>query len=234
VSAPSNPDQLLAVAERCGACVACDLAKTRKTVVFGEGNPVAQVMLVGEGPGADEDERGRPFVGKAGQLLDRILAAGGIERTEVYIANMVKCRPPGNRNPEAAEIKACEPWLLQQIRLIQPQIIVTLGNVPTQHFLGAHTRITRVRGQWHKINQLAPSLGVNVPVYPMFHPSYLLRNDSREKGSPKWQTWQDVLALKAAMDALPPKSEGIWHTKVAGKALEKATPAAPEEPGLFG
>ena len=188
---------------QCDGCVACKLAPTRKNVVFGVGDPNANLMIIGEGPGEDEDRTGIPFVGRAGQLLDQILAAVQIPRESIYIANMVKCRPPGNRNPESDEIASCEHWLLDQIRLIRPQIIVTLGNVPTQWALQSNIGITRARGQWGTFKKL----NMPIPVLPMFHPAYLLRNPIRDVGGPKWLTWQDVKALKVELENLGPKPD---------------------------
>lgn len=170
-------------------------------LVFGEGDPDAQLMIVGEAPGEDEDASGRPFVGRAGQLLDRVLASVGIERDAVYITNIVKFRPPGNRNPRPEEIAVSEPVLLEQIRLIRPQVIATLGNVPTQYFLRTNEGITRTHGQWYDWQQLR--------VFPLYHPAYLLRNASRERGSPKWQTWNDMKELKRVLDTLPPKQGSL-------------------------
>lgn len=172
-----------------------------ENLVFGEGDPDAQLMIVGEAPGEDEDLSGRPFVGRAGQLLDRVLASVGIERDSVYITNIVKFRPPGNRNPRPDEIAASEPVLLEQIRLIRPQVIATLGNVPTQYFLRTNDGITRTHGQWYEWQQLR--------VFPLYHPAYLLRNASRERGSPKWQTWNDMKELKRVLDTLPPKQGSL-------------------------
>lgn len=166
-------------------------------LVFGEGDPNADLMIVGEAPGEDEDLSGRPFVGRAGQLLDKVLAAVDIDRQDAYITNMVKFRPPGNRKPEQEEIDVSVPVLLEQIRLIRPQVIVTLGNVPTQWFLNTKEGITKLRGQWAEWH--------GVRVMPLYHPAYLLRNAGREVGSPKWQTWQDVKALKLTLDQLGPK-----------------------------
>jgi DNA polymerase len=167
------------------------------------GNPNARLMLIGEGPGQEEDRTGKPFVGQAGQLLDQILGAVGITRDEVYIANVVKCRPPNNRNPEPDEIIACENWLLEQIRFIQPQIIITLGNVPTQWALGTTLGITKTRGTWTEFKKLSAP----IPLLPMFHPAYLLRNAVRTTGGPKWLTWQDIKAVKEKLEQLPDKKE---------------------------
>jgi uracil-DNA glycosylase len=187
----------------CSSCTTCKLAATRKNVVFGEGNPDAQLMIIGEGPGEDEDKTGRPFVGRAGQLLDQILAAVQIPRESVYIANIVKCRPPGNRNPEIDEIAACEHWLLEQIQLIRPQIIVTLGNVPTQWATGTSLGITKTRGVWGEFKKLSAP----IKIFPMFHPAYLLRNPIRTTGGPKWLTWQDIKTLKADLELLGAKPD---------------------------
>jgi uracil-DNA glycosylase len=187
----------LADLERRAAEKPAALADLSDTLVFGEGDPDADLMIVGEAPGEEEDRSGRPFVGRAGQLLDRILTSAEIDRDEAYITNMVKYRPPGNRAPTPAETDASLPILLDQIRLIRPQVIVTLGNTPTQWFLGSKEGITRTRGRWFDWH--------GVRVFPMYHPAYLLRNASRERGSPKWQTWEDVRALKVALVALGPK-----------------------------
>ena len=189
--------------QTCSSCTTCKLAATRKNVVFGEGNPDAQLMIIGEGPGEDEDKTGRPFVGRAGQLLDQILAAVQIPRESVYIANIVKCRPPGNRNPESDEIASCEHWLLEQIKLIRPQIIVTLGNVPTQWATGTSLGITKTRGVWGEFKKLSAP----IKIFPMFHPAYLLRNPVRTTGGPKWLTWQDIKTLKAELELLGAKPD---------------------------
>jgi uracil-DNA glycosylase len=173
------------------------LADLSDRLVFGDGDPDADLMIVGEAPGEEEDLSGRPFVGRAGQLLDKVLASVGIDRADTYITNMVKFRPPGNRNPRPDEIEASVPLLLEQIRTIRPQVIVTLGNVPTQWFLGSKDGITRLRGRWSDWH--------GIRVLPLYHPAYLLRNPSREVGSPKWQTWQDVKSLNAYLAELGPK-----------------------------
>ena len=177
-------------------CMKCGLCKTRHNTVFGEGPEVnCRVVLIGEGPGADEDASGRPFVGKAGQLLTSILQDGGkIPRESLYITNVVKCRPPENRNPTHDEAQECREFLEAQLLLLHPDIVVTLGNVPTQFLLNTKQGISSLRGQW--INWRG------IKLFPMFHPSYLLRNDSRAEGSPKYLTWQDVKALKSEIDKL--------------------------------
>ncbi len=191
---------LAELAAQAAHCTACRLHEGRQNVVFGEGDPDAKLMIVGEGPGADEDRQGRPFVGRAGQLLDRILEAAGIPRTSVYITNIVKCRPPGNRNPLPDEAKICSSlWLLKQIEIIRPQIIVPLGSVATQFFLGEKVPITKVRGKWFEWN--------GIRVFPMFHPAYLLRNPTRAPGGPKALTWEDIKTIKSELDKLGPKPD---------------------------
>lgn len=177
------------------------LEELSDNLVFGEGNPDANLMIVGEGPGEDEDLSGRPFVGRAGQLLDKILDSVKINRDDIYISNIVKYRPPNNRNPNLHEVKASEPLLLEQIKLIRPQIIATLGNVPTQYFIETTDGITRTHGNWYDWH--------GMKIFPLFHPAYLLRNPSREKNSPKWQMWQDMKVLKQALDELGPKEGQI-------------------------
>ncbi len=178
---------------RVRVCTKCPLNKNRTNVVFGEGNPQAEVMFVGEGPGEVEDQTGRPFVGPAGQKLTEVLASVGIKRDEVYITNVVKCRPPQNRVPTKKEMEACYPYLEAQIALIKPSLLVTLGNTPTQWLVPSAGGITKVRGTF--LNWRG-----GIKVFPMFHPSYLLRNPSRAKGSPKYLTWLDIQQVKKWMD----------------------------------
>ena len=160
-------------------CVRCKLHKNRKNIVFGEGNPKAELVFVGEAPGREEDIEGRPFVGEAGRLLTRIIKAMGLERKDVYICNVVKCRPPRNRDPEADEIKACFPFLEAQLRIISPKIICTLGRIAAQTLLGKDFKITKQRGNWYSYK--------DIPVMPTFHPAYLLRNPSEKK-----LVWEDM------------------------------------------
>lgn len=165
-------------------CTRCALREGCSQVVFGEGNPNARLMLIGEGPGADEDRLGRPFVGRAGQLLDKILEAIGLERfTHAYIANVVKCRPPGNRAPRPEEAQACLPWLYRQIELISPGIIILLGNSALQYLVDPDARITPMRGQW-----LVSKSGIKI--MPTFHPSALLRDPGKKR--PVWEDFQKV------------------------------------------
>lgn len=175
-------DDLEALASRVVQCRRCSLRDTCRGVVFGEGDPQASLMLVGEGPGASEDEMGRPFVGKAGQLLDRILEAAGFKRKEVYIANVVKCRPPGNRLPTPEEASRCFPHLRAQIRIIRPKVVVCLGALSSQVLLDPRLRITRDRGVWRERDGIA--------YMPTFHPAALLRDPSKKR--PVWEDFQRV------------------------------------------
>lgn len=178
-------------------CKACGLSKTRNKVVFGHGPVPCDLMLIGEGPGADEDEQGLPFVGRAGQLLTKIFESVGIDREkEVYITNTVKCRPPENRTPEKSETEACNPYLMEQIRLVNPKIILLAGSPAQKVVLKNEEPISKVRGKWHKLN------GKDIAVMVIFHPSYLLRSPSKEKGAPKWLTWQDMIEVKNALDCV--------------------------------
>lgn len=183
-------------------CTKCELSKTRQKVVFGDGPVPCDLMLIGEGPGADEDEQGLPFVGRAGQLLTKILESGGISRkTDIYITNIVKCRPPNNRTPLPQETSACYPYLEAQIKLINPKIIILAGAPATKVVLKNETPISQIRGKWFCLEN------TDISVIPIFHPSYLLRNPSKEKGSPKWQTWQDMIEIKNALDCVKRVSE---------------------------
>lgn len=175
-----------------------ELADLSDSLVFGAGEPDASLMLIGEAPGADEDAAGKPFVGRAGQLLDQILSSVGLERDSVYITNMVKFRPPGNRNPTPAEVAASEAILLEEIRLVNPQVISPLGNVPTQYLLSTREGISKLHGNWYDFR--------GIRVMPLFHPAYLLRNPSRTQGSPKWQMWQAMTVLKQQLDELGAKT----------------------------
>jgi DNA polymerase len=165
-----------------GDCQRCKLCSGRKNIVFGVGNPKAKLVFVGEGPGAEEDNQGIPFVGAAGQLLTKIIEAIGLKREDVYIANVIKCRPPGNRNPEPDEIAACQPFLEAQLNAIRPSVIVTLGKFAAQTLLRTDTPITRLRGQWREY--------VGIPLMPTFHPAYLLRNPAEKKSA-----WTDLQAV---------------------------------------
>ena len=179
------------VRKNLGECTRCGLCKGRKTIVFGAGNPGAELMFVGEGPGADEDAEGVPFVGKAGQLLTKMIEAMTFSRDQVYICNVVKCRPPGNRNPEPEEIAACEPFLKAQIEAIKPKVIVALGKFAAQTLLRDDTPITRLRGQWKRYE--------GIPLMPTFHPAYLLRTPEDKK-----LAWLDLKAVMARLDRKAP------------------------------
>lgn len=168
-------------------CTRCGLASTRRTVVFGEGNERARVMVVGEAPGSEEDRTGRPFVGRAGKLLDRLLAAVGFPRESVYICNVLKCRPPGNRDPRPEEIEACSPYLRRQLELIAPEVILTVGTFPSQTLLGSTEPINRLRGQVHDYH--------GTPLVPTYHPAALLRNRGWIRPA-----WEDLQRLREVID----------------------------------
>ena len=171
----------------------CALKRTATNTVFADGNPAAPVMIIGEGPGADEDRIGRPFVGRAGQLLDRMLAAIGLDRQGVHITNVVYWRPPGNRTPTTAEIASCLPFVLRHIALVQPKVLVLCGGTATGALLPVGQGITRLRGRWFDLE--IPGLAEPVPTLPMFHPSFLLRSPERKR-----EAWRDLSALRARLD----------------------------------
>lgn len=188
--------ELAKIKEKCLACRKCPLCETRTNIVFGDGIPNHKLVLIGEAPGYWEDQKGKPFVGKAGQLLDKIFASVGLSRErDVYICNTLKCRPPDNRNPLPEEKMACREYLDAQLEILQPKIILLCGGVALQSMLPQYSGITKVRGKWFD-----GSYGSKM--MPIFHPSYLLRNDSREKGSPKWLMWQDIQEIKQQYDLL--------------------------------
>ncbi len=189
--APLDRDPGLAqLASDCQACRRCSLGASRLNVVVSRGNPQARLMVIGEGPGAQEDELGQPFVGRSGQLLDLMLESVGIHSNrDAYVCNIVKCRPPENRKPTALEMAACRPWLDQQIALVDPQVILLAGATAVEGLLGIKGGITKLRGQWRQ------GEGGSLEgrwLMPIFHPSYLLRNPSKERGAPKWLTWHDL------------------------------------------
>ena len=189
--------------KRAMSCDMCPLARTRTNVVFGEGNRHSRLMFIGEGPGETEDETGRPFVGKAGQLLTQILASVGIDRDDVYITNVVKCRPPGNRAPSPEEEAACDKLLQTQIILIKPAIIVLLGSTPAKWILKTTEGITKLRGRWLDWR--------GISVMPMFHPSYLLRfSGDKKPGGPKHLSWLDIQEVKKKWDL----ARGLKHCEV--------------------
>ena len=176
------------------AFAGCALKATATQLVFADGNPEARIMLVGEAPGADEDRAGIPFVGRAGQLLDRMLAAIALDRTKVYIANTVPWRPPGNRTPSATETAMCLPFIQRQIELCAPDVLVLLGGHAAQTLLDARDGITRLRGRWH----VFAGAGRNIPALPLFHPSYLLRSPANKRFA-----WADLQLLRRAAEELP-------------------------------
>ncbi len=178
-------------------CARCGLRAGCRGVVFGEGDAHARLCLIGEGPGATEDELGRPFVGRAGELLDRILAAAGFHREEVYISNVVLCRPPGNRIPTDDEISTCRPYLERRLELIAPDIVVLLGATPLRALLGPRARITQERGRWLRLDGRW--------VMPTYHPAYLLRNPSRKAEA--WEDFQMVRDLHRRLQAARPAGE---------------------------
>ncbi len=193
--AVAGREDLEGIRQDLGDCHRCPLAEGRTNLVFGEGDPRAELVFVGEGPGFDEDLQGRPFVGQAGELLTRIIAAMHLARDRVYIANIVKCRPPGNRDPRAEEIAVCLPFLFRQLTAIGPRVIVTLGNVPTRTLLGTETGITRLRGRWHAVE--LPD-GRRIDLMPTFHPAFLLRNAAKKR-----EVWQDVQLVMDRLGLAP-------------------------------
>lgn len=183
-------DSLEAIRGDIGDCVRCKLHTLgRQQIVFGVGNPRARLMFVGEAPGADEDVQGEPFVGRAGQLLTKIIQSIGLERSDVYIANVIKCRPPSNRNPEPDEVSSCQPFLFRQIDTIRPEIIVALGTFATQALLNTVTPISRLRGQVHEFRGGAKLI-------PTFHPAFLLRSPDRKR-----DVWEDMKKVRALLGA---------------------------------
>jgi uracil-DNA glycosylase len=192
---------LLAVRSDLGECTRCKLGPTRRTLVFGVGNPQAELVFVGEGPGADEDAQGEPFVGRAGQLLTKMIEAMGYRREQVYIANVVKCRPPQNRPPEPDEIEACEPYLRRQIEAIRPKVIVALGKFAAQTLLATSIPITKLRGTW--------STYQGVRLMPTFHPAYLLRSPDE-----KQKAWADLKLVMAELGASPGPTKTTMPPKV--------------------
>jgi len=188
---PSKAERLAEIRPGILACTKCShLVRSRKQVVFGVGNPEAELMFVGEAPGEDEDRQGEPFVGRAGELLTKIITAMGFARGEVYIANVLKCRPdmppgePGNRKPRPDEMQTCLPYLRQQIEIIQPHVLVALGSTAMQGLIGDTSAMARLRGRWHEF--------ADIPLMATYHPAYLLRNQSM---SEKRKVWEDMLLV---------------------------------------
>jgi DNA polymerase len=188
-AAPASSLTLEEVREELGDCRRCKLHSTRTNIVFGTGTPKARLVFVGEGPGRDEDLQGKPFVGLAGQLLTKIIQAIQLTREEVYIANIIKCRPPGNRNPEPDEIRACEPFLIKQLQAIRPKLICALGTFAAQTLLKSEERISLLRGRFHQYQ--------GIPLMPTYHPAYLLRNPNFKR-----DVWEDMKKIKKEYDRL--------------------------------
>lgn len=178
--------ELKRLREETADCTRCELHQNRNTVVFGTGDENAKLMFVGEAPGADEDRQGEPFVGRAGQLLTKIIEAVGYAREEVYIANVIKCRPPRNRNPKPVEVETCEPFLLKQIELIQPKVICALGSFAAQTLLRTDQKISSLRGKFHDCR--------GVKVMPTYHPAFLLRNPNAKR-----DVWDDMKMVIAEL-----------------------------------
>ena len=176
------------VRKELGDCKRCKLHRGRKTIVFGEGNEKATLMFIGEGPGFDEDIQGRPFVGKAGQLLTKIIQSINLQREEVYIANIIKCRPPQNRNPEPDEIESCNPFLIKQIDVIRPKVICALGTFSAQTLLKTNAKITALRGKLYDLE--------GIKVIPTYHPAFLLRNPERKR-----EVWEDMKKIVELLGA---------------------------------
>jgi uracil-DNA glycosylase len=192
VARAHRADALVAIKEEIGDCTRCPLAYAgRRTIVFGDGDPNARLMFVGEGPGADEDASGIPFVGKAGQLLNNMIQAMGLKREEVYIANVVKCRPPANRTPEPVEANTCDQFLLQQIDVVQPQVVVALGATAAMYLLGVKQSLSSLRGRWHSCR------GAKLAV--TYHPAFLLRDPGM-----KGEAWKDLQRVMAEMGLKAP------------------------------
>jgi DNA polymerase len=182
----------------CRQCHRCPLAEGRTQVAWARGNPHARLLLIGEAPGAEEDRLGLPFVGRSGQLLDRLLAEAGLDSEEdLYIVNGVKCRPPANRRPNPVELAACRGWLVQQITLVDPDLILLVGATALQVVLGVKGGITRLRGQW--LSGEGPLLEGRA-LMALLHPSYLLRNASEAESSPRWHTRADLVAVRRRLD----------------------------------
>ncbi len=199
-SADAAPERLTLklVRDDLGDCQRCRLAAGRRNIVFGVGNPSADLVFVGEAPGADEDAQGEPFVGAAGQLLTKMIEAMGFSRQDVYIANVLKCRPPGNRDPQPDEVDSCEPFLKQQLAAIRPRMIVALGRFATHTLLRVDTPISRIRGTFGSYE--------GVPLMPTFHPAALLREPARKREV--WADLQQVIAALRGMGIEPPRSPG--------------------------
>jgi len=196
---PARPPTLSEVREELGDCTRCKLHRHRTQIVFGVGNANARLVFVGEAPGADEDAQGEPFVGRAGQLLTKIIHAMGMQREDVYICNIIKCRPPANRTPESDEILACQPFLLKQLQAIGPQFICALGGPATQTLLKTKEPISRLRGKFYDFH--------GIPLLPTYHPAFLLRNPSEKK-----TVWDDMKLLLREMERAGPREPATGHS----------------------
>jgi len=183
---PSEPETLNELFVKVSGCRLCGLAESRNNVVFGVGNPHADVVFIGEAPGQDEDEKGEPFIGHAGQLLDRMLAGIGLDREQVYIMNTIKCHPLNNRDPRAEEVEACNLWFEQHLDMLQPKVICLLGRVAAQTVLQTDATLGSLRGHWHDYN--------GIPAWVTYHPAYLLRSPKQKQHS-----WQDLLTLSGKL-----------------------------------
>ena len=189
-------EKLETIRQKCLNCSKCPLGATKTKSVFSAGVPNSKLVLIGEAPGYYEDQKGEPFVGKAGQLLDKILASVGFSREkDIYICNTLKCRPPENRDPLPEEKVACREYLDAQLEILKPRIILLCGRIAATSFIDTNLGITKLRGKWFEGPYCSKMM-------PIFHPSYLLRNDSREKGSPKWLMWQDIKEIRKVYDML--------------------------------
>lgn len=187
-------EKLNEIKEKCLTCEKCSLCKTRINLVFSDGIPNNNMVLIGEAPGFNEDQEGKPFVGRSGKLLDQIFASVDLYRNrDFYICNTIKCRPPNNRKPLISEKEACREYLDAQLSILEPKIIVLCGSTAVESFLDTQLPISKIRGQWFD----GPN---NSKMIPIFHPSYLLRNPSKEKFSPKWYMWQDVKEIRNVYD----------------------------------
>jgi uracil-DNA glycosylase len=199
--------ELCAISDDIGECTRCRLSKGRKNIVFGTGNEHADLMFVGEGPGADEDEQGLPFVGRAGQLLNNMIAAMGLRREDVYIANVVKCRPPGNRTPERDECETCIPFLMRQIAAIRPKVIVALGATAAKNLLAINSPMGELRGRWYDFRVNLDSQGrtdpngLTVKLAVTYHPAFLLRDPRQKK-----ETWKDLQMVMKYLGLKPKTS----------------------------
>jgi DNA polymerase len=235
-TAEQRREQLVALFKEVSACTKCALHETRTKTVFGAGNADAELMFVGEAPGAEEDRQGLPFVGRAGQLLNQLLEEIGLSREDVFIANVLKSRPPGNRDPQPAEIAACEPYLFRQVGLIEPKVVCTLGNFATKLLTGSPVGITKVRG----VPQMRELGGRPVQLLPLFHPAAALRTPSvKETLRGDFATIPDL--LKQPLPEPAPSAEEIAEAEAAGSAEAATSPGGDPPPpppadqlGFFG